>query len=202
MAAPTKFTRDAILDAAAEQIATAGFSGASVAAIARSIGAPSGSIYHRFASKEHLIGALWVRTASRYGDSLGDAVEEATPDDLPRRIVDHTFDWVASHPTETSLLMRFRTEDFAPGDWPEDVIAEITAVNERLANRLLSTAIRIEVDPIDMLLGAIDIPAASARRALLLDDTTVVEHIRARAIELVALVLSPSGAADTGTTKA
>ena len=90
MPAPAKFTRDEILDAAVEQIAAAGFSGASVASIARSIGAPSGSIYHRFASREHLIGALWVRTASRYGDSLGDVIEATAKAELAKVIVGHT----------------------------------------------------------------------------------------------------------------
>ena len=189
MPAPAKFSRDEILDAAVEQIAAAGFSGASVASIARSIGAPSGSIYHRFASREHLIGALWVRTASRYGDSLGDVIEATAKTELAEAIVCHTFDWVTENPNEATLLMRFRTEDFAPGDWPDDVVASITETNDRLAQRLFLAAVEIEVDPLDMMLAAIDIPAATARRTLLLGDPDVAAHLRARAVELVGSLL-------------
>lgn len=100
MVAATKYTEEAILDATAAEIASAGFGRASVASIARALGAPSGSLYHRFPSKKHLIGALWTRTARRYAASLSHALQTTHPDELAERIVGHTFDWVASHPAK------------------------------------------------------------------------------------------------------
>lgn len=187
MVAATKYTEDAILDATAAEIASAGFDATSVASIARTLGAPSGSIYHRFPSKKHLIGALWTRTARRYAASLSDALGTTQRIDLPARIVDHTFDWVASHPIEASLLMQFRTEDFTAGDWPPEIIAAIEDTNSQLAHRLLSAAQLHSVDPLDMTLATIDIPAAAARRAILTDAGPAAENqIRKRATELVA----------------
>lgn len=186
MVAATKYTEDAILDAAATEIAAAGFDRASVSSIARSLGAPSGSLYHRFPSKKHLIGALWTRTARRYAASLNNALQTTQPGDLPRQIVDHTFDWVASHTDEANLLMQFRTEDFTAGDWPPEVIAAIAETNEQLAQQIVTIAELHHVNPIDMTLATIDIPAAAARRALLANaGSAVEEHLRRRATELV-----------------
>jgi len=186
MVAATKYTEDAILDATAAEIASAGFDRASVASIARALGAPSGSLYHRFPSKKQLISALWTRTARRYAASLNNALQTTQPEDLPLRIVDHTFDWVATHPLEANLLMQFRTEDFTAGDWPPEVIAAIEETNNQLAQQIVSTAELHHVNPIDMTLATIDIPAAAARRAILTNaEPAVEEHIRRRATELV-----------------
>ena len=187
MVAATKYTEAAILDATAAEIATAGFERASVASIARALGAPSGSLYHRFPSKKHLLGALWTRTAHRYAVSLSGALQTAQADDLAQRIVDHTFDWVARHPLEANLLMQFRTEDFITGDWPPEVIAAIEETNNKLADRLGGAAETHDVNPIDMTLAAIDIPAAAARRAILTSaEPSTEKRIRRRATELVA----------------
>lgn len=193
MVAATKYTEAAILDVAAAEIATAGFQAASVASIARALGAPNGSIYHRFASKQHLIGALWVRTARRYAASLSDALETTDLDQLPARIVNHAFDWVAGHPIEANLLMQFRTEDFNPADWPKEVVVEIDETNQALAAQLLGVAELHGIHPIDMTLAAIDVPATAARRAILSGAGAADEaHIRRRTTELAAHLISAS----------
>lgn len=185
MVAATKYTESAILDATAAEIAAAGFDRASVASVARSLGAPSGSLYHRFPSKKHLIGALWTRTARRYATSLSSALETTKTEELPRRIVDHTFEWVANHPLEANLLMQFRTEDFTAEDWPPEITADIEETNSQLAEHIASAARTHHVGPVDMMLAAIDIPAAAARRAILTSAGPVAEdHIRRRATEL------------------
>jgi hypothetical protein len=82
--------------------------------------------------------------------------------------------------------MQFRTEDFTAGDWPPEVIAAIEETNNQLAQQIVSTAELHHVNPIDMTLATIDIPAAAARRAILTNAEPVVEeHIRRRATELV-----------------
>ncbi len=189
--AATKYTKDSILDAAALELASSGFETASVASIARSLGAPSGSIYHRFPSKKHLIGELWVRTATRYGDSLSTALTTTSTAELAVRIVDHTFGWIDTHPTEAALLMQFRTEDFTPGDWPDEVVVAIQEINGHLANSILTAAQQHGIDPVDMMLATIDIPAAAARRSLLLADPNITARLRDRTVWLVnSLVLT------------
>ena len=92
MVAATKYTEEQILDAAATLVADAGLESVSVAAIARVVGAPSGSIYHRFASRKHLLGALWVRTTTLYARSLAEVLRASTREEFAGRIVNHTFD--------------------------------------------------------------------------------------------------------------
>ncbi len=191
MVAATKYTESDILDAAAAEIASAGFDAVSVASIARALRAPSGSIYHRFRSKKHLIGALWTRTVRSYAASLTEAIHGSELDELAERIVNHTFDWVAGHPIDADLLMQFRTEDFAPADWPPDVVADVSATNDDLARRLVDVARLHGINPLDMTLAAIDVPAAAARRAILNHgDPSSSHHLRRRTTELVAHLLT------------
>jgi AcrR family transcriptional regulator len=55
------FSADAIVDAALGLLAEGGPAAASLAAIARKVGAPTGSIYHRFESRAAIIGTAWSR---------------------------------------------------------------------------------------------------------------------------------------------
>ncbi len=194
MAALTKFTENAILDAAESVIAESGIEGASIASIARRCGAPNGSIYHRFASKQHLIGALWVRIATSYRTTLTDALG-ASPSDLAEAVVNLTFDWVAANPSRAELLMRLRTEDFVPSDWPEVVVDQIQATNAALGTELLELAQSLSLHPLDVTLAVIDVPAAAARRSLLLADPAATHHIRERAIQLVRTLLEQTSPA-------
>jgi AcrR family transcriptional regulator len=183
MAAVTKFTEDAILDAAEHVIATSGLEGASMAAIARACRASNGSIYHRFASRQHLIGALWVRIATSYRTTLM-ATLDRTAVDLAETVVNHTFAWVADNPTRADLLMRFRTEDFAPNDWPDEIVKQIEVTNANLAADIFKLAERLNLNPLDVTLAVIDIPAAAARRSLLLGTPSATEHLRQTATQL------------------
>jgi hypothetical protein len=68
MPRPAKFTPDAILKAASEIVATRGPGATTMGEIAAKIGAPSGSLYHRFQSRDELLGRLWLlsfKTRSR-----------------------------------------------------------------------------------------------------------------------------------------
>ena len=65
MGRPPKFDSQQILDATALLIAEGGPEQATVASIAKRLGAPSGSIYHRFESRDLLLARLWIRTVHR-----------------------------------------------------------------------------------------------------------------------------------------
>ena len=55
-----------MLDAAGALLVAGGAHGLTASAVARSLSAPSGSVYHRFASRDHLAAALWLRTVERF----------------------------------------------------------------------------------------------------------------------------------------
>lgn len=191
MPARTKFEESAILAAAAEEIADAGFEGASVAAIARRLGAPSGSIYHRFPSKQHLFGALWVDIFDAYRAALAPILRDhESPVDLAVAVVHLIFDWVGDNPISAALLMRFRTEDFDERDWPDEVVTKIRACNESLAADLAVVAARHELDRLDVILALIDVPASASRRSILLDDQAATDVLRSRATQLATALLT------------
>lgn len=77
MARPARFTTDDILDGAARALMAVGPS-VTIADIAREIDGPSGSIYHRFSSREELLGRLWIRSIRRFHETLLEAM--AIPD--------------------------------------------------------------------------------------------------------------------------
>ena len=54
------------MDAAMRLVAEGGPNAATVAGIAGALGAPVGSIYHRFKSRDLLLARLWIRTVKRF----------------------------------------------------------------------------------------------------------------------------------------
>lgn len=59
MVRTARFTAQAFIDAAIELVADGGAATASPAAIAQKVGAPTGSLYHRFESRAALLAAAW-----------------------------------------------------------------------------------------------------------------------------------------------
>ena len=66
MAPPRKHGTDVILDAARTLVLDGGPRAASVAAIAKVSGAPAGTLYHRFGSRDGILAAAWLRALERF----------------------------------------------------------------------------------------------------------------------------------------
>src|ERR1700744_5527069 len=66
MAPPRKHETDVILDAARALVLDGGPRAASVAAIAKSSGAPAGTLYHRFGNRDGILTAAWLRALERF----------------------------------------------------------------------------------------------------------------------------------------
>jgi AcrR family transcriptional regulator len=63
VARPARFSSDDIFDAASRLVRIGGPSSATVVGIAQELGAPTGSIHHRFDSRDLLLARVWIRTA-------------------------------------------------------------------------------------------------------------------------------------------
>ena len=92
--ARTTFSTDALLDAAREVILERGPRSATIALIAARAGAPTGSIYHRFASIDELLARTWLRAVRRTQevrpagfDPAGDPIEVVV--ELALALYDH-----------------------------------------------------------------------------------------------------------------
>lgn len=66
MARPPRFDTDQLLDAAVALAAAGGPAAVTMSAVAQAVGAPSGSVYHRFAGRPALLAEVWLRTVERF----------------------------------------------------------------------------------------------------------------------------------------
>lgn len=159
MARPSKFSADGILDAAAEALLEHGRQ-VSIAQIAAAAHAPTGSVYHRFDSREELLIRLWLRSIKGFQAHF---IRACTDPDPHRAVVQAALsipDYCREHPARANamrLYRRIELLDAAPAGLLERVETlndEIDAVCEELGRRryprlderrraLLSTAVRL-----------------------------------------------------------
>ncbi len=194
MGRPVKFDEDAILDAALAEGRCVGFERLSASGVAKRLGAPSGSVYYRFRSRDDLVGAVWLRTVEQFQTGYLEVLNgPGPPDARARAAARHALGWVKAHPAEARLLLRYRQTDLTKGTTPRWLSSRASRLNrpvtqafEELARELGPSA--PDVDRVRF--ACITIPMAAARDAL---DTP---HIPSDALdrlvdESVAALLDP-----------
>ncbi|WP_132992984.1 TetR/AcrR family transcriptional regulator [Gordonia zhaorongruii] len=102
-----KFTSDELLDAALAVAIADGPAAVTAAAVSRSVGAPSGSVYHRFPTSDDILARLWLRTITEYQSGFTAALSADDTVAGARAAISHTFDWCAAHPDRARLLLTF-----------------------------------------------------------------------------------------------
>src|SRR5471030_136841 len=112
-----KFNKSDFLAAALAIAAERGPVAVTVASISQRLGSPTGSFYHRFASRNVLLGALWLRTVLDFQQGIKAAIDAG--DGL--RAALHTPAWVRGHLDEGRLLLLYHRDDFVNGEWPEEL---------------------------------------------------------------------------------
>jgi AcrR family transcriptional regulator len=168
---PAKFDIDRILDAAALIVAEAGLSQTTVAGIAELLGAPSGSIYHRFESKDLLLAQLWIRTVRRAQEGFIAALSVDQLDEAALNAALHIPRWSRRHLSDASVLLLYRREDLAER-WPDELGAELSTLNGRIERAIREFAHRLfgQVTAADLqkvTFSLVDVPYAACRRYLL-----------------------------------
>jgi len=142
-----RYDRDAIISAALDLVVEGGARAATVKAIAERVGAPTGSLYHRFRSRELLLAELWLGVVEGFQaavlaviEDVGDPVEAgvAVATNFPR--------WVREHRLEASLLLLHHRHDFVGDEWPGELVERARALEpaldrglRRLCERLYGT---------------------------------------------------------------
>ena len=109
-----QFDQAGFLDAARALIAERGLKAVTVDSVADRIGAPKGSFYYRFASRDALLGEVWLQTVLAYQQGFVAAIEAG--DGLGAAL--HTAVWARRHLDDARLLMLYSRHDFVQGDWP------------------------------------------------------------------------------------
>ncbi|MFV8309247.1 TetR/AcrR family transcriptional regulator [Mycobacteroides chelonae] len=170
MGRKAQYTADDILDAALTLVTSGGPSAATASAIGRVLGAPSGSIYHRFASRDELMARLWLRSIARYQNGILAALRLSDLDDALAATIDHAFQWTTANRNEAQLLLQYEKADLV-AHWPDTLAMELTTLNSRVRMALRDyTEHRfgaITPELIDKTMFAlIDMPYAAVRRHL------------------------------------
>ena len=162
MPRPARFTLDELLDAAAALLAADGPSAVAMSAVARAVGAPSGSMYHRFPTRAALCGELWIRTEERFHAGFTAALSTST--DAQQRCVAaarFTVQWCRENPVEAQVLLT-GADALCATDWPDD----LTSRRKRLHRALRRTLAGLPADPDRVNAAVIDIPYAVVRSHL------------------------------------
>lgn len=121
--------RDAdFLDTALVLAAEHGPAAVTVSAITARLRAPTGSFYHRFVSRNALLGALWLRTVL---DFQAGAIAALDAGDGLRAAL-HTPAWAREHLDAARLLLLYDRDDFVQGDWPEELRERVRDMTKRM----------------------------------------------------------------------
>lgn len=170
MGRTAKYTDHDILDAALALVAEDGPQGAAVVAIAKRLGAPSGSVYHRFASRDLILATLWMRTVRRFQKGFLSALDRDDPLEAARAAVIHVLTWSAAHSAEARVLTLYRREDLI-ALWPEELGDQLFTLNDEVARAITAFAAAHFGTVDKATLGRaqfalIDVPYAAARRII------------------------------------
>jgi len=123
--------------AAARRLASErGPSAVTVDSVIRLLRAPKGSFYHRFTSRDALLGELWLKTVLAYHEGFFAAIEAG--DGLAA--AHHTPAWARLHLDDARLLSLYSRHDFVQGDWPAALKRGVRDQAQRFASYLTTFA--------------------------------------------------------------
>jgi AcrR family transcriptional regulator len=102
------------LDAARVLTADRGPAAVTVDSIIEQLKAPKSSFYHRFSSRDVLLGELWLATVLAFQEGFVAAIEAGNG--LEAAL--HVPRWSRRHPDDARVLLLYSRQDFVHGDWP------------------------------------------------------------------------------------
>src|SRR4051812_19532276 len=126
---PKRLFEDADFLAAARDLAAAGGpASVTVTSVSERLGAPVGSFYHRFASRDLLLANVWLGTALAFQPGFVAAIKAG--DGLAAAL--HTPVWVRSHLEDARTFLLYHRDDFAHGNWPKDLKDRVVRQGRRV----------------------------------------------------------------------
>ena len=167
MARPPKYSTDQILDAVIEVVRRRGIGAVSATGVAAHLGAPSGSIYHRFPSRDALVASAWLRAGERFQAELASALEGPDPQSAALEAVRRTLDWARRRPAEASFYLLYSRADLTRSEWPPEVFRRANRLGSDLTDALRRFSRRVPgTSQARVAFALIDVPQAALRRAL------------------------------------
>ncbi|MEM9190770.1 MAG: helix-turn-helix domain-containing protein [Myxococcota bacterium] len=144
---------------------------ATVSAIAKRVGAPVGSVYHRFRSRDVILATVLLDEVAVFQAAFIEASSDATPGELATRMTA----WIRANPSGARLLGLYRPAELMANGMPEELAAraltlrhELDAGIRVLSKRWLGTA-RAEARRA-VRLAIMEVPLGALRPLLRGDD--------------------------------
>ena len=163
----SRFDNEAFLAAARALASERGPAAVTVDSVIERLNAPKGSFYYRFASRDALVGELWLATVLAYQEGFLAAIERG--DGLAAAL--HTPGWVRAHLDDARLLLLHSRHDFVQGEWPAPLKRGVREQAERFmgcletfARQAFGRAGRAEVRRATFVLA--EVPTAAVRQHL------------------------------------
>jgi len=122
------FDRVDFLAAARVLVSERGPAAVTVDSVIQQLNAPKGSFYHRFASRDLLLGEVWLATVLAYQEGFVAAIESG--DGLAAAL--HTPAWVRQNLDDARVLLLYSRHDFVQGDWPASLKRGVRDQAERV----------------------------------------------------------------------
>lgn len=166
MARPSLYSRDQLLDAALDLVIEEGLAGAAAAAVARRTGAPSGSVYHRFPSRDAMITELWLRTTERFLAGWSETLSGPEPLDVAVAAARWTVGWARTQPDQAFLLVAHSRSQILPDPVPEHLSDRVGQAIEGPRDMLRTLAERLGQPVEAVTFAVIDLPYAAVRRTI------------------------------------
>ena len=176
MSRAPQFDQAQILDAAKRLIARHGPSGATIGAIAQAVGAPTGSIYHRFDSRDVLLAKVWLGAATAFQTAFFERLTGPAPREAGLAAALYMAQRVRERPREARVLLLHRREDFVDRGWPANmrrraerlgrqVETELRAFSSRLCGRQDARTVR------SIAYALVEAPVAAVRRHVAAEES-------------------------------
>jgi len=127
MARPSVFSREMIANAARRLAADMGPLELSITALGEALGAPTGSIYHRFSSKDELLATLWMDAVETFQRALLAEAERTTD---AGSLAGFVVRWCREHPMLAKILALYRREEWLGERLSEATRARASSLND------------------------------------------------------------------------
>jgi AcrR family transcriptional regulator len=189
-----RFPAELLLEASERLVADVGPAALTIEGLSRASGAPVGSIYHRFPSRDVILARLWLRAVRDFQTGLAEAIRRSNPAEAALAAAVHTPRWCRRHPERAQVLMLYRQRDLVAADLPEHLSKEIEAVNQSMSEALADLSYRLFGRRTGgarrrCIVAVVDIPYGAVRRYLV-DGRPVPDDLDAMIVTAVRAVLS------------
>lgn len=167
MGRPSKHSVDDFIDAGISLFAESGIRAVTLNAVAESVGATNGSIYHRFPDRPSLLAAIWLHSSKTFETAYREKLGAPTIDSAIAAAV-WVVDWCRDN-VEQAQVLQAGERTFGPEAWPPEARAAATTegqIQAEFGRAVQALSASTAASPDQIAFAMIELPIAVVRRSL------------------------------------